>query len=95
MATETTETTEPAATARPASGPAVGMVRTTIGSVTLATALVGGLGIANPVLAAGAVAMGTGVLSGVGKVARNYLARPYYEQNELLAVLAWGVSWLG
>jgi hypothetical protein len=90
---------------RPASPPLTGAFRTTLGAAGIATVLVGGLSIANPVLAASAVAIGTGILSGVGKKARDHLAAQEAIQADqrksrgligsIVDILALGFSWLG
>lgn len=90
--------TVPSMDPRPASPPLTGLMRTGLGASVLATALIGGLGIANPVLAAAAVAAGTSVLSMTGKISRDYLAQPEGGRGKLAGVRALVASlfaWLG
>jgi len=58
---------------RPVSPPAVAAVRTLIGSGAVATVLIGVIGISNPVTAAAALAVSTGILKGLGTWARDTL----------------------
>jgi hypothetical protein len=90
--------TQPELDPRPATSPISGVVRTSIGAGVLATALVAGLGISNPVLGLAALAAGTGALSGTGKAARDYLAKPDASRGRwggLLTILAHAFAWLG
>lgn len=87
---------------RLATPPFTGAFRTTLGAAGVATVLIGGFSIANPVLAAAAVAVSTGVLSGFGKVSRDHLAKreaqPEAKRGFLGTVadiFAMGFSWLG
>jgi hypothetical protein len=64
----------------------------------LATALIAGLGIANPVLAAAALAAGTGGLAFFGKASRDYLAKPDEKKGRwgyALNFVSSLFSWLG
>lgn len=83
--------------ARPASPPIAGAVRTTIGASAVATVLIAGIGISNPVLAGAAIIAGTGVLSYTGKRARDYLHKEESGEKRkgLMGYVASLFAWLG
>ena len=79
---------------RPASSPLVGGVRGALSSGVVATTVVLALGVANPAAAAIYIALGTGIFTGAGKTARDYIARPAERQGTLGTLLAHAFAWL-
>lgn len=80
---------------RPASPPMTGAIRGGIASGA-ATVIVGAIGVSSPELSVLYIAAGTGLLSGLGKVSRDYLANPQPGPvGALKSVLAYAFAWLG